>query len=68
MKIFTALFTAILLGVSHGAIASNFSSLDSDKDGFISKSEAAHSESLLKVFDLLDSDKDGKLSKKEFHQ
>jgi Ca2+-binding EF-hand superfamily protein len=39
--------------------------LDKDKDGFISKTEAAGHPMLAKRFDAIDSNKDGKLSKEE---
>jgi Ca2+-binding EF-hand superfamily protein len=39
--------------------------LDKDKDGFISKAEAAGNPMLTKHFDAIDSNKDGKLSKDE---
>ena len=58
---FSAMFAA-------QAMAADFKDYDLDQDGFISKSEAALSESLASIFDKLDSDGDGKLSEQEFNQ
>jgi hypothetical protein len=43
-------------------------SLDSNKDGMVSKSEAAADPSLAKEFSKLDKNKDGKLDQSEFSQ
>ena len=58
---FSAMFAA-------QAMAADCKDYDLDQDGFISKSEAALSESLASIFDKLDSDGDGKLSEQEFNQ
>ncbi len=58
---FSAMFAA-------QAMTADFKDYDLDQDGFISKSEAALSESLASIFDKLDSDGDGKLSEQEFNQ
>lgn len=68
MKLISRLLVVGTLAVAYSATAADFTTLDTDKDGFVSQSEAAQSASISKVFDLLDSNKDGKLSEKEFHQ
>ncbi|WP_432760832.1 EF-hand domain-containing protein [Pseudoalteromonas rubra] len=64
------MLSTVLMLASLGAHAasSSFSSFDADGDGFISKSEAAGSETLTVIFDKLDSNGDGKLSEQEFRQ
>jgi hypothetical protein len=49
-----------------GGGAMSFSSLDEDKDGMISKSEAKKDQSLSDQFKAVDTDSDGKLSETEF--
>ncbi|KAF7764205.1 hypothetical protein PCIT_b0138 [Pseudoalteromonas citrea] len=68
MKLISRLLIVGTLTVAYSATAADFTTLDTDKDGFISQSEAAQSASIRKAFELLDTNKDGKLSEKEFHQ
>ncbi|MEQ3456675.1 calmodulin, partial [Pseudoalteromonas sp. Cnat2-41] len=48
--------------------AADFSTLDADGNGAISKQEAAVDAELSKHFDKLDTDGNGELSKEEFEQ
>jgi hypothetical protein len=50
------------------ASSDTFVKLDSDKDGSVSKKEAATNKSLTAKWDTLDSNKDGKLDQGEFAQ
>ncbi|WP_254679749.1 EF-hand domain-containing protein [Pseudoalteromonas sp. JW3] len=68
MKKLNVLVTTVAIMASGAAMAGGFSDYDLDKDGMISKSEAAMSEKLIKVFDDLDINKDGQLSKEEFNK
>ncbi|CAM4197504.1 calmodulin [Pseudoalteromonas byunsanensis] len=68
MKKLNALITTVAIMASGAVMAGSFSDYDLDKDGAISKSEAAVSEQLIKVFDDLDINKDGQLSKQEFNK
>lgn len=43
-----------------------FSQLDADKDGVISRNEAAHSESLVEKWNDVDTNEDGQLNQAEF--
>ncbi|MEO7402439.1 MAG: EF-hand domain-containing protein [Burkholderiales bacterium] len=45
--------------------AQRFDALDTNKDGFISRQEAAPRPQLVKNFDSIDKNRDGKLSKQE---
>lgn len=53
-------------GGASGSGAMSFGSLDKDKDGNISKSEAKKDKSLSDQFKTVDTDSDGKLSETEF--
>ena len=67
MKIILTLWGC--LGISVAAFASSaetFSSLDSDKDGFISRNEAESDNALSANFQKLDVDGDGQLAWGEF--
>ncbi|HEX5126000.1 MAG TPA: hypothetical protein VFW00_04600 [Rhodocyclaceae bacterium] len=44
----------------------SFSQLDTNKDGFVDRNEAAAAPALLKIWTQADADKDGKLSAEEF--
>ena len=68
MKNMLKLLTALTLIAGFTAIAENasFDSLDADKDGYISQSEAAKDKGLNDQFINLDADEDGKLSRDEF--
>jgi Ca2+-binding EF-hand superfamily protein len=57
-------FLLLLAGVAHAD--ERFDKLDYDKDGKISKAEAAGNADLIKGFDRADRNKDGKLSPKEY--
>lgn len=57
---------ALPAATSSSAKRVNWSQLDSDKDGKLSKTEAAAVKSLSKVFDQADSNKDGALSADEY--
>lgn len=48
--------------------SSVFTTLDSDNDGKVSKSEAEASQSFASSFDMLDGDSDGFVSKREFQR
>jgi hypothetical protein len=50
------------------ASAGGFDKLDKDRDGSISKKEAASNKDLTKKWDTLDTNKDGKLDQGEFAQ
>lgn len=65
MKPVITLCLAITALGSSAVMAAEFSDFDLDQDGFISKSEAALSDSLAAIFDKLDSNEDGKLSPQE---
>ncbi|RRS08424.1 EF-hand domain-containing protein [Pseudoalteromonas sp. J010] len=65
MKPVITLCLAITALGSSAVMAAEFSDFDLDQDGFISKSEAALSDSLTAIFDKLDSNEDGKLSPQE---
>ncbi|RXF00548.1 EF-hand domain-containing protein [Pseudoalteromonas sp. PS5] len=65
MKPVITLCLAITALGSSAVMAVEFSDFDLDQDGFISKSEAALSDSLAAIFDKLDSNEDGKLSPQE---
>ncbi|WP_105187812.1 calcium-binding protein [Pseudoalteromonas sp. T1lg48] len=52
--------------VQAGSIESRFKELDRNRDGAISKSEAAQEPALWSRFSSYDQDKDGKLSIREF--
>jgi hypothetical protein len=59
----------VLLLVSTGAYADErFDKLDFDKDGKVSKAEAAGNADLIKGFDRHDRNKDGKLSLAEYQR
>jgi len=62
MRLF--LFLLAVAGVAHAD--ERFDKLDYDKDGKISKAEAAGNADLIKGFDRADRNKDGKLSPKEY--
>ncbi|BBN83609.1 hypothetical protein PA25_35940 [Pseudoalteromonas sp. A25] len=68
MKTLNVAFTTLVLLASASAMAGTFADFDTNKDGVISKSEAAASESLMKLFDELDANKDGELSQEEFNK
>jgi hypothetical protein len=55
-------------GSSSTAGAVDFSSIDKDADGSVSKKEAASNRDLTKKWDTLDANKDGKLDQGEFAQ
>ncbi|MCW8929860.1 MAG: hypothetical protein OQL19_06445 [Gammaproteobacteria bacterium] len=61
------LFTACCVFVASSAFASasDFSALDANKDGLISKEEASVSKTVTQQWDLLDLNKDGYLGEKE---
>lgn len=54
-------------GASGGA-GGTFDSLDKDRDGSVTKKEAASNKDLTKKWDTLDANKDGKLDQGEFAQ
>lgn len=62
-----ALFAAIATAQEEKMATSDMANLDSDKDGKISKTEAAKDKALAKIFDALDRDKDGYLSAEELN-
>ena len=64
MRLF--LFLLTLAGVVHAD--ERFDKLDYDKDGKISKAEAAGNADLIKGFDRFDRNKDGKLSLAEYER
>ena len=68
MKRMTSTLTLITLAASSAAFAADFSTLDADGNGAISKQEAAVDAELSKHFDKLDTDGNGELSKEEFEQ
>lgn len=49
-----------------GASGGEFTKLDSDKDGMVSKKEASKNKGLTAKWDTLDTNKDGKLDQGEF--
>lgn len=51
-----------------GAAGGEFDTLDKDRDGSVTKKEAASNKDLTKTWDTLDSNKDGKLDQGEFAQ
>lgn len=55
-------------GSSSSMSGGGFDKLDKDKDGSISKKEAASNKDLTKKWDTLDANKDGKLDSGEFAQ
>lgn len=61
-KILIAAFFAFVANVSS---ANDFTMLDTDKDGLISKDEASVSQTVTQQWDMLDIDKDGYLGKAE---
>jgi len=66
MKKLNTLLVLAALGASSSAFAAQFSELDADANGVISKEEAAVDADLAAKFDELDSNKDGVLSAEEF--
>ena len=59
------LIAAFLAFVANTSFAGNFSELDADKDGLISKDEASVSQTVTQQWDMLDINKDGYLGKAE---
>ena len=60
------LFALLLLAAGAAHADGRFDRLDYDKDGKVSKAEAAGNADLIKGFDRADRNKDGKLSPKEY--
>ncbi len=59
------LLTAFFAFAANSSFADDFTMLDADKDGLISKDEASISQTVTKQWDLLDINKDGYLGKDE---
>ncbi len=59
------LIAVSLAFVASSSFASDFSALDADKDGLISKDEASVSQTVTQQWDMLDVNKDGYLEKAE---
>ncbi|MEC4090816.1 MULTISPECIES: EF-hand domain-containing protein [Pseudoalteromonas] len=70
LDMYKLMLSTILMAASIGAHAadSSFSTFDTNGDGYISKSEAAGSDTLMVIFEKLDTNGDGKLSEQEFSQ
>lgn len=71
MKVIVTVFISLIalssLSTAHaGSVESRFKELDRNRDGAISKSEAAQEPALWSRFSSYDQDKDGKLSLREF--
>ncbi len=58
--------TALILSATVALAEDQFARLDIDKDGAVSKEEAAAMPGLLEVWEQLDVDADGKLNAEEF--
>jgi Ca2+-binding EF-hand superfamily protein len=58
--------TLALASQSHAQNAPTFESLDTDRDGKISVSEASANDALFVAFKNLDKDRDGTLTREEF--
>lgn len=55
-------------GAADAAAGGEFGKLDKDRDGSVTKKEAASNKNLAKKWDTLDANKDGKLDQGEFAQ
>ncbi len=68
-KVLTVLMVVMMAGVAYAGSnveKPTLETLDADKNGFISKEEAATSDSVAKLFDEADANKDKQLDKSEF--